>query len=88
MSERVEIPDSLLRDVWRIASEKGVSVATLVEDVLRQAVADEAFYARRLRTVDWDAFDRFMSRDGGEPPQPGDELPEGMTWETLSPPRP
>jgi hypothetical protein len=26
---------------------------------------------------DWTAFDRIMSREGGEPPQPGDEIPQG-----------
>jgi len=25
---------------------------------------------------DWAAFDQIMRREGGEPPQPGDEIPE------------
>jgi plasmid stabilization system protein ParE len=32
--------------------------------------------AERRGRADWEAFDRLMQRNGGEPPRPGDELPE------------
>jgi len=34
------------------------------------------FFRDRQARADFEAFDRIMQRPGGEPPIPGDELPE------------
>lgn len=87
MSQMIEMPDTLVNAVAELATERGVSVQEMIETILDTAVREEAFFARRRRAPDWAAFDRLMSREGGEPPRPGDELPEGMTWESLFPNR-
>jgi hypothetical protein len=33
--------------------------------------------ATQNNSPDWAAFERIMGREGGEPPRPGDEIPEG-----------
>ncbi|QMW24110.1 hypothetical protein [Sandaracinobacteroides saxicola] len=42
-------------------------------DTLKEEVD---FFEQRAARANLDAFDRLMARDGGEPPRPGDELPE------------
>jgi hypothetical protein len=36
----------------------------------------DQFFQDRQTRADFEAFDRIMERRGGEPPIPGDELPE------------
>ncbi len=37
----------------------------------------ELFFAERRGKGDREAFRALLTRDGGQPPQPGDEVPEG-----------
>lgn len=34
------------------------------------------YFTERRERVDMEAFDRILNRKGGQPPRPGDELPE------------
>ena len=48
------------------------------DDARKMTVLEAAtFFEERARRADYAAFDRFMSRKGGEPPRAGDELPVG-----------
>lgn len=40
------------------------------------AMQTEEFFSDRRARANNDAFLRILNREGGEPPQPGDELPE------------
>lgn len=40
------------------------------------------YFAERRGRVDWAAFDRLMSRSGGEAPRPGDETDPGHEGDT------
>jgi antitoxin component HigA of HigAB toxin-antitoxin module len=46
-------------------------LATLVE------AYEASYFEERARRADYEWFDRFMNREGGEPPRAGDELPPG-----------
>ncbi len=46
------------------------------------ALKTESFFAERGRKGDLTEFLRILNREGGEPPRPGDELPEGWVSET------
>jgi len=49
-------------------------VATAVAEKLA-AMNTATFFAERRERADFDAFDRIMQRQGGEPPQPDDLIP-------------
>ncbi|HYE50272.1 MAG TPA: toxin-antitoxin system HicB family antitoxin [Azospirillaceae bacterium] len=75
----LRLPASVKAEAERIAAEEGTSlnqfVATAVAEKVAALRTADLFRQRRER-VDWDAFDRLMARPGGQPPQPGDELPD------------
>jgi len=62
----------------RSANAEGISfnqfVATAVAEKLA-AMNTAAFFAERRARADFEAFDRLMQREGGEPPQPDDLVP-------------
>jgi hypothetical protein len=48
------------------------------DDAEKVAVPEAATsFEERAKRADYAAFDRLMSRKGGEPPRAGEELPEG-----------
>ncbi|HJS84958.1 MAG TPA: toxin-antitoxin system HicB family antitoxin [Acetobacteraceae bacterium] len=74
----LRLPLSIKAEAERLAAAEGTSlnqfVATAVAEKVAALRTADYFTSRRGR-ADWAAFDRLMSREGGEPPRPGDELP-------------
>jgi hypothetical protein len=66
-------------EVERRAKEDGISINQFVATAVAEKLAvmnTATFFAERRRRADFRAFDRLMRRKGGEPPRPGDILPE------------
>ena len=74
----LRLPASVKAEVTRRAKADGTSfnqfVATAVAEKLA-AMNTAAFFAERRDRAAWEAFDRILSRTGGEPPGPDDLLP-------------
>lgn len=74
----LRLPTSVKAEVVRRAKAEGTSfnqfVATAVAEKLA-AMNTAAFFAERRGRADFDAFDRLMQRQGGEPPRPEDLIP-------------
>ena len=74
----LRLPNSIKAEVVRRAKAEGTSfnqfVATAVAEKLA-AMNTATFFAERRERADFDAFDRIMQRQGGEPPQPDDLIP-------------
>ena len=74
----LRLPRSLKAEVERLAAEDGISVNQFIATAVAEkisAMETVRFFAERKARADFIAFNRIMSRSGGEPPQPGDELP-------------
>ncbi len=74
----LRLPRSLKAEVERLAAEDGISVNQFIATAVAEkisAMETVRFFAERKARADFTAFNRIMSRSGGEPPQPGDELP-------------
>lgn len=80
----LRLPVSVKAEAEKLAAEDGTSlnqfVATAVAEKV-SALRTAQYFAERKGRTDWDAFDRIMNRKGGEPAQPGDEIPEGYRRE-------
>ncbi len=74
----LRLPVSIKAEAERLAAEEGTSlnqfVATAVAEKLA-AMRTAEFFTSRKGLGDRAAFRRLLTRDGGEPPQPGDEMP-------------
>jgi uncharacterized protein (DUF1778 family) len=83
MSEAItiEAPEATLREIAEAARAEGLSVAEFMikaASLRARDLADaQTFFGERAKGADFEAFDRILNREGGEPPRPGDELPEG-----------
>ena len=77
----LRLPVSLKAAVERLSRRDGTSINQFVVIAVAEKVAamttEEVFAERRAR-ADLAEFDRLMSRKGGEPPRPGDELPPDL----------
>ena len=74
----LRLPRSLKAEVERLAAKDGISVNQFIATAVAEkisAMQTAQFFAERKARADLTAFDRIMSRCGGEPPQPGDEFP-------------
>ena len=73
----LRLPASVKEEVARHAKADGTSfnqfVATAVAEKLA-AMNTAAYFAERRDRADFDAFDRIMSRSGGELPQADDQV--------------
>ena len=73
----LRLPTSVKAEVVRRAKADGTSfnqfVATAVAEKLA-AMNTAAFFAERRGRADFEAFDRLMSRTGGEPPPAEDVI--------------
>jgi len=74
----LRLPVSIKAEAETLAAAEGVSL----DQFLAMAVAEKiaamrtaTYFAERRGRADWQAFDRLMSREGGEAPRVGDELP-------------
>jgi uncharacterized protein (DUF1778 family) len=75
----LRLPVSLKKAAEQIARTDGTTlnqfiVTAVAEKVSALKTAD--YFAARAARADFKAFDRLMSRPGGEPPGPDDEIPE------------
>jgi hypothetical protein len=83
----LRMPKSLLEEVRKLARDEGTSVNQLINVAVAEklgALRTEAYFAERRKRADFAHVDRLLERTGGEPPRPGDEIPEGW-WETAPP---
>lgn len=74
----LRLPRSLKAAAEKLSKRDGTSLNQFVavavaEKVSAMTTAD--YFAERKARADMDGFDRILSRTGGEPPLPGDELP-------------
>lgn len=73
----LRLPSSVKAEVARRAKADGTSfnqfVATAVAEKLA-AMNTAAFFAQRRERADFEAFDRVLQRQGGEPPREDDVI--------------
>jgi hypothetical protein len=75
----LRLPLSLKAAVERISAKDGTSMNQFLVVAAAEKIAamqTEEFFADRKARADRDAFLRVLNREGGEPPRPGDELPD------------
>ena len=74
----LRLPASVKAEVTRRAKADGTSFNQFVAMAVAEKLAamnTAAFFAERRERADSQAFDRILSRPGGEPPGPDDLLP-------------
>ena len=77
---QVRLPRSIKAGVERAAKRDGTSMNQLIATAVAEklsALETMDFFRERAERADFEWFDRFMNRTGGEPPRAGDELPKG-----------
>lgn len=75
----LRLPVSIKAEAERLAASEGTSLNQFVATAVAEKVAalrTVSTFAERRGRADWAAFDGLMTRDGGEPPRPGDEVPD------------
>jgi uncharacterized protein (DUF1778 family) len=75
----LRLPASLKSAAENVAREDGTTLNQFIVTAVAEKVSalkTAAYFAERAKRADVAEFDRFMSRDGGQPPQPSDELPD------------
>jgi hypothetical protein len=74
----LRLPASTKAEAERLAAAEGTSLNQFVASAVAEKVAalrTASLFAERKGRADWTAFDRLMTRPGGEPPRSGDEPP-------------
>ncbi len=73
----LRLPASIKAEAQRVAQREGVSLnqflATAAAEKLT-AMRTAEFFAEKRARVDFEAFDRLMAREGGEPPVDDDRI--------------
>jgi hypothetical protein len=75
----LRLPQSLKAAVEKLSREDGTSVNQFVVMAVAEkvsAITTADYFARRRAKAEMATFDRILSRAGGEPPRPGDEVPD------------
>ena len=75
----LRLPVSIKAEAERLAASEGTSLNQFVATAVAEKVAalrTVSYFAERRDRADWAAFDQLMTRDAGEPPRPGDEIPD------------
>lgn len=75
----LRLPRSLKAMVEQISREEGTSINQFVATAVAEKVAalkTASYFADRRNRADFEAFDRILNRDGGEPSREGDEVPD------------
>ena len=73
----LRLPTSVKAEVVRRAKAEGTSVNQFVATAVAEKLAamnTAAFFAQRRERADFEAFDRILQREGGEPPRPDDVI--------------
>lgn len=76
----LRLPASLKSAAESVAREDGTTLNQFIVTAIAEklsALKTAEYFERRAERGDLAAFDRFMNRDGGEPPREGDEIPAG-----------
>lgn len=77
---KLSIPDELRDALAAEAASEGVSLDSLTVQAIEaylESLKARRFFAERAARADPEWLKRFLDREGGEPPRPGDEIPEG-----------
>ena len=77
----LRLPVSLKDAVAEFSREDNTSINQFVVVAVaekRSAMKTAEFFAERSRRADWDAARAILSREGGQPPEPEDRLPEDL----------
>ena len=72
----LRLPRSLKTEVERLAAQEGISVNQFIATAVAEkisAMKTAQFFVERKAQADEAAFNRIMSRAGGESPRPEDE---------------
>jgi len=75
----LRLPVSIKSEAEKLAAYEGTSLNQFVASAVGEKVAvlrTASYFAERRGRADWEAFDRLMSRSGGQPPRAADELRE------------
>lgn len=73
----LRLPESLKKRVEQLSTDDGTTINQFIVTAVAQkvsALTTADFFKERASRANLKEFDRFMSRRGGEPPQPGDEI--------------
>ena len=73
----LRLPRSLKEAVTRLAKKEGTSINQFVVMAVAEklsALETAAFFEERRKRADMKEFKRILTRQGGEPPRPGDEI--------------
>ena len=74
----LRLPLSIKAEAEKLAAADGTSLNQFVATAVAEKVATlrtATYFAERRGKTDWDAFDRLMTRQTGQPPRTGDEMP-------------
>jgi hypothetical protein len=77
----LRLPESIKTAAQEISQKDGTSLNQFIAIAVAEKIAvmkTADFFEERRRRADWDAFDRILNREGGQPPIPGDEMPEDL----------
>ncbi len=77
---QAEVPELLLQEVKELAEKQNASVDQIVSLALAAQVSawrTRESVASRAKRVNWQKVDEILARVPDNPPDPGDELPEG-----------
>ena len=78
----LRLQKSLLEEVKRLAAEEGTTINQFINVAVAEKMAalrTEAYFRDRAARADLAEFDRILAKAGGEPPRPGDEVPDEGT---------
>lgn len=76
----LRLPQSMRDAVEELSAQDGCSMNQFIAIAVAERVSalkTAAIFTRRAANADLAAFDQIMNRDGGLPPGPDDQLPEG-----------
>jgi hypothetical protein len=75
----LRLPVSIKNEAEKLAASEGTSLNQFVASAVAEKVAvlrTASYFAERKGRADWEAFDRLMTRAGGEKPRADDLLPK------------
>jgi hypothetical protein len=73
----LRLPASIKAEAEKLAAQDRISLNQFVATAVAEKVAvlrTASYFAERKGRADWEAFERLMTRAGGEPPRKGDEV--------------
>lgn len=78
--ETIDLPEELAAEAAEAARAAGESLSTFVARAVAFEIErerTEKFFAERRQRADVAKALELLNRTGGQPPEPGDELPDG-----------